>query len=70
MPEHSSDLKDAIAFIATYPPRQCGIATFTSDLVRAVRGRTEGRLRTVVMAIDEPGEDLHYPDEVQYAINQ
>jgi glycosyltransferase involved in cell wall biosynthesis len=70
MPERSSDLKDAIAFIATYPPRQCGIGTFTNDLVAAVRGRTEGRLRTVVMALDEPSDDLPYPDEVQYRVDQ
>lgn len=70
MAERTSDLKDAIAFIATYPPRQCGIGTFTSDLVRSVRGRTEGRLRTVVIALDEPSEDLDYPEEVQYTVSQ
>ncbi len=65
-----SDLKDAIAFIATYLPRRCGIATFTSDLVAAVRGQVEGRLRTVVMAVDDPAEALSYPQEVQYTLNQ
>ncbi|KPK62791.1 MAG: hypothetical protein AMK73_05675 [Planctomycetes bacterium SM23_32] len=70
MPERTTDLKDAIAFIATYPPRQCGIGTFTNDLVAAVLSRTEGRLRTVVMAVDEPSDDLPYPGEVQYRLDQ
>jgi len=70
MSERLSDLKDAVAFISTYPPRLCGIATFTADLVEAVRGRTEGRLRTVVIALDEPDDDLSYATDVQYTINQ
>jgi len=70
MSERISDLRDAIAFVSTYPPRQCGIATFTSDLVAAVRGRTEGRLRTVVTAVNDPGEELAYAAEVQSVLNQ
>ncbi len=70
MAERSTDLKDAIAFIATYPPRQCGIGTFTRDLVGAVRRHSEGRLRTVVAAISEPDSELDYPGEVQYTLNQ
>ena len=70
MSEHRSDLKDAVAFISTYPPRQCGIATFTQDLAGAVRRSTAGRLRTVVIALDDPEDDLSYASDVQYTINQ
>jgi len=46
----------SIAFLATYVPRQCGIATFTRDLAEGLRayGRTDSRLR--VIALERPGE--------------
>ena len=32
------DLPERIAFLGDYPPRLCGIATFTQDLCEAVAG--------------------------------
>lgn len=43
----------SVAFLASYPPRRCGIASFTQELLRAVatyEGRSPG-----VIALDEPG---------------
>ncbi len=65
-----TDLKDSIAFVATYPPRQCGIATFTSDVRDSVTPHMTDRLRSIAVAIDDPREDLDYPDEVRYRLNQ
>jgi glycosyltransferase involved in cell wall biosynthesis len=70
MLDRTTDPKDAIAFISTYPPRQCGIAIFAGELVNAVRSHIEGRLRTTVMAVNEPSEGLLYPKEVPYVLNQ
>lgn len=64
------DLNDAIVVVSTYPPRKCGIATYASDVVPAVRGNTEGRLRMAVAAINDPRDELDYPEEVRYIVRQ
>jgi hypothetical protein len=58
-----------IAFISSYVPRRCGIATFTSDLLDAARAAdpaTTGR----VAAIDEPSVLRPYRSEVRWRIRQ
>jgi glycosyltransferase involved in cell wall biosynthesis len=65
-----TELKDAIAFIATYPPTQCGIATFTADLLQAVDQHSEGRLQTVVVAIDDPADKVEYGQDVAYRVRK
>ena len=58
-----------LAFVSSYVPRRCGIATFTSDLVSAVRGfdrTTKCRLAT----IDEPNTLHPYGSEVRWHIRQ
>ncbi len=50
-------------FLGSYPPRECGIATFTKDMVDAY-DRAFG-LETPVIAVDEPGAHVRrYPAEV------
>src|SRR3990167_1112315 len=58
----------SIAFLATYVPRQCGIATFTRDLVEGLRanGHTDGRLR--VIALERRGERLAYQPIVCHSL--
>jgi glycosyltransferase involved in cell wall biosynthesis len=62
-----------VAFVGTYPPRECGIGTFTYDLVSAYDGIDPSRLSTVV-AMNDYGQmydyDLHdYQGRVRMQID-
>jgi glycosyltransferase involved in cell wall biosynthesis len=62
-----------IAFIGTYPPRQCGIGTFTHNLVKAVAVNTDSReiaKNAMIIAINENENSYDYPEEVKYVIRQ
>jgi glycosyltransferase involved in cell wall biosynthesis len=62
-----------VAFVGSYPPRECGIGTFTYDLVTAYDAIDPARLSTVV-AVNDYGQiydyDLHdYQGRVRYQID-
>lgn len=60
-----------LGFIGTFPPRECGIATFTQNLINAVEaGSNFATADTVVIAMNDFKSDYEYPPEVIYAINQ
>ncbi len=61
---------DTIAFISTFPPRKCGIATFTKSLLNACQSRIDRRLRLSVVAVDNPEQELDYPDSVIHTLDQ
>lgn len=58
-----------IAFVGSYPPRRCGIATFTRDLSAAV-GAAGDRVLPMTIAVSDPGGQYEYPGEVKYEIRQ
>ncbi|MBZ4665774.1 glycosyltransferase family 4 protein [Mahella sp.] len=57
-----------LAFISTFPPRKCGIATFTADVVKYIEKAGQWKCR--VVAIDDGIEHYDYGDQVWFHINQ
>jgi glycosyltransferase involved in cell wall biosynthesis len=67
---HSPMLSDSqIAFVGTYPPRRCGIATFTRDLAAGMNVCAD-RIRTVAVAVTDAGGRYDYAEEVATEIRQ
>jgi glycosyltransferase involved in cell wall biosynthesis len=59
-----------IAFLASYLPRTCGIATFTKDLSDAVAKQASRHQSVIVSAINDMDESYGYPDRVKFEIRQ
>lgn len=61
-----------IAYISTYPPRECGIATFNFNLIRAINNKTPDSVNGFVVAMNDSDSknEYEYPDEVQFVVRQ
>ncbi len=57
-----------IVFLTSYPPRECGIATFSQDLVQALNRQFNHSFVLKVAAV-ETEKAASYPKEVAYALN-
>ena len=62
-------LPTRLAFIGNYLPRQCGIATFTTDLCDAI-GAEYGAGRLFAIPVNDPDSSYQYPDVVRLELDQ
>jgi glycosyltransferase involved in cell wall biosynthesis len=62
-----------IAIVGTYPPRECGIGTFTKNLLNSILVHNEGRedrYEGFVIALNDNNLIYEYPEEVKLTIRQ
>ena len=58
-----------IVFITSYPPRECGIATYSQDLISALNNKFSNSLSIKVCALEDGNQNYAYPDEVKYTLD-
>jgi len=61
--------KPEIVLISSYPPRECGIATFTQDLKNAINEKFGNSFSLKICALENTNTSYAYPKEVKYKIN-
>jgi len=72
--DHKSNQKNKpdlaeILVITSYPPRECGIATYSQDLIKALNNKFSNSLSMKVCALETGAIAYQYPDEVKYILN-
>lgn len=63
-----------VTYISTYPPRECGLASFNKNLMNAIRSNFDkedsGEGGLVVAINPDNLDDYNYPPEVKFVIRQ
>lgn len=60
--------KPEILVLSSYPPRECGIATFTMDLINALNDKFSNSFSVRVCALETGDSKFLYPPEVKYSL--
>lgn len=67
-PDNMNDLAE-ILFITSYPPRECGIATYSQDLIKMLNNKFSNSFSIKVCALESGDSKYPYSDEVKYILN-
>lgn len=57
-----------ILFISSFPPRECGIATYTSDLIFALNNKFEKSFHIAIAALELEEDTYNYTNSVDYIL--
>jgi Glycosyltransferase len=58
-----------ILFITSYPPRKCGIATYSQDLIAALNNKFSNSLSIRICALESGNASYRYPSEVKLTLD-
>jgi len=69
MHENNSINKPQVLYITSYPPRECGIASYSQDLIRALANKYDNSFTSSICALESDKEIHTYTDEVKFVLD-
>jgi glycosyltransferase involved in cell wall biosynthesis len=57
-----------VLYITSYPPRECGIATYSQDLIQALKLQFEGAFEHSICALETETERFEYAERPKYIL--
>lgn len=58
-----------ILFITSYPPRECGIATYSQDLIAALTNKFSNSFSISICPLESEQEKHEYGDKIKFVLN-
>ena len=68
MPNKEPKLPEVLV-ITTYPPRECGIATYSQDLIKAFNNKFSQSFLIAICALESNSEHQLYEDDIKFILN-
>ncbi|CAH0997955.1 hypothetical protein EMA8858_04090 [Emticicia aquatica] len=66
--ENTNQLPE-ILFITSYPPRECGIATYSQDLIKALTNKFNHSFKISICPLESNNEQHIYAERIKYILN-
>jgi glycosyltransferase involved in cell wall biosynthesis len=65
----SHEAKPEVLFISSYPPRACGLATYTFDLIKSIEEQYRTTFKISMCALQAEPDQFHYARQPKYVLN-
>jgi glycosyltransferase involved in cell wall biosynthesis len=58
-----------ILFVTSFPPRECGIATYSQDLIKSLKKKFLNSFNISICALESDNEKHKYQEEIKFKLN-
>jgi glycosyltransferase involved in cell wall biosynthesis len=69
MNENTINNRPAVLYITSFPPRECGIASYSQDLIKALHNKYANSFEAAICALESNIEVHTYAEEVKFVLN-